>query len=308
MLFAPSQKSAISSAASLLILAQTISPVAAGCNSYVTTGSTGNQTYNNYALYDFRHLPDDVSGTPVYAQDENFPNGQFALATSPFFNSTTWTNYWSSIADLKKADPNLSQYVDTVFTPLNVAIGKIVWVWGWNDANVLPAKDNSTTPDGETVLSLTTTRLEGYSPSAQIQSNQKFMHASVRMSARMLGPPGACGSFFLYGDDNNESDIELLTNDTQNGASMFHATNHPSQDSKGNTIPGASTIAPIPLNGTQNGTQTAPWSEWTNWRMDWLSDRTQWIVNGDLVVDKTWSPPKIPSYLSVNMWVCIWNE
>ena len=128
MLFAPSQKRALSSAATLLILAQTISPVAAGCNSYVTTGTTANQTYNNYAFYDFRHLPDDISGTPVYAQDENFANGQFALATSPYFNSTTWTDYWSSITNLQKADPNLSQYVDTVFTPLNVAIGKIVRV------------------------------------------------------------------------------------------------------------------------------------------------------------------------------------
>lgn len=119
----------------------------------------------------------------------------------------------------------------------------------------------------------------------------------------MLGPPGACGAFYIYGDDNNESDMELLTNDT---SALFHATNHPSQDAKGNIIPGASTVADIPQNGTSTGQAAGTWSDWNDWRMDWLPDRTQWIVNGDLVVDKTWSPPKISSYLGINMWVCSW--
>lgn len=153
------------------------------------------------------------------------------------------------------------------------------------------------------MLSLTTTRLNTYSAAAQIQSIQRFLHASVRMSARMLGPPGACGAFYIYGDDNNESDMELLTNDT---SALFHATNHPSQDAKGNIIPGASTVADIPQNGTSTGQAAGTWSDWNDWRMDWLPDRTQWIVNGDLVVDKTWSPPKISSYLGINMWVCSW--
>ena len=98
---------------------------AASCNTYSVTSPSGtNHTFNNYAFYDFRQLGDQISGTPMYSQDENFPNGQFALSTSPYFNSTPWTNNWSTTANLTVANHTLSQYTDDVFTPLNVAIGK----------------------------------------------------------------------------------------------------------------------------------------------------------------------------------------
>ena len=150
------------------------------------------------------------------------------------------------------------------------------------------------------MLSLVTTRMADYQSTAQIQTAVGNMtHASIRIEARLLGPPGACAGFFIYGNDNNESDIELLTNDT---SSIFHATNHPSQDASGNIIPGASSILPIPANGTANGTTNGSFTDWNEWRMDWLPGLSQWFINGDLVLNKTYAVPKIPAYLGLNMW------
>lgn len=109
----------------LLLVAAAQVTIAADCNTYTTTGPTGNQIYNNYAFYDFRNLGKQVSGTPVYSQNVDFPNGQFALSTSSYFNSTPWTSHWSNINYKQPQNPKKSQYIDMVYTPLNVAIGKI---------------------------------------------------------------------------------------------------------------------------------------------------------------------------------------
>jgi hypothetical protein len=37
------------------------------------------------------------------------------------------------------------------------------------------------------------------------------MHASIRIRAKVVGSKGACAGMFTYFDDDNESDIEILT-------------------------------------------------------------------------------------------------
>ena len=50
------------------------------------------------------------------------------------------------------------------------------------------------------------------------------MHASIRIRARVAGSPGACAGIFTYLDDEQESDIEILTRDDR---STMRATNQP---------------------------------------------------------------------------------
>lgn len=119
-----SRKPSCSTKLLLLVAATAQVSIAADCNTYTTTGPSGTQTYNNYAFYDYRNLGKQLSGTPVYSQNVDFPNGQFALATSPYFNSTPWTSHWSNMNYKQPQNPKKKESVDMVYTPLNVAIGK----------------------------------------------------------------------------------------------------------------------------------------------------------------------------------------
>jgi beta-glucanase (GH16 family) len=161
-------------------------------------------------------------------------------------------------------------------------------------------QDNTTQSSDDTVLSMVSTRLPTYQSSAQIQTTVSTMtHASIRLQARLIGPPGVCAGFFIYGNDANETDIELLTNDT---TPLFHATNHPSLTPNNDVIPGASSTVLIPANGTANGTTNGSYTDWNDWRIDWLDNVTEWYVNGDLVESKTYSVPKLPAFFGINLW------
>ena len=68
--------------------------------------------------------------------------------------------------------------------------------------------------DYDTYLVLRTVRLEDFQSSAEVENEQKnLMHASLRVKARVLGDKGAVAGFFTFYNDNNESDVEILTDD-----------------------------------------------------------------------------------------------
>ena len=80
--------------------------------------------------------------------------------------------------------------------------------------------------DYDTYLALRTVRLEDFQSSAEVENEQKnLMHASLRVKARVVGDKGAVAGFFTFYNDNNESDIEILTDDP---VDMIRCVLHPS--------------------------------------------------------------------------------
>jgi hypothetical protein len=117
-----------------------------------------------------------------------------------------------------------------------------------------------------------------------------MFHASIRVRARVRGDAGVCAGIFTYYDDNNESDIEILTRDPTN---HIRYTNQPGLDEDGNEIPGASVDA-VMAGG-------AVWNEWNDHRLDWTEDLSVWYLNGELVHNKTYGVPSEPSLAILNM-------
>lgn len=141
-----------------------------------------------------------------------------------------------------------------------------------------------------TYLSLRTSRLDDHQTAGEIENQQKnLMHVSMRMSARVKGDKGAVAGFFTYFDDNNESDIEILTTDPTD---KIRYTNQPSVDKDGNEVK-ASSIAPSDL---------PRWDEWQSHRIDWLPKNSYWYLNDKQVAANTYSVPRKPSFLVLNMW------
>ncbi|KAL1633585.1 hypothetical protein SLS58_011006 [Diplodia intermedia] len=153
-------------------------------------------------------------------------------------------------------------------------------------------------PDIEfpTYLSLRTVRLDDFQSAAEVENMQKnVMHASLRMRARVVGDAGAVAGFFTFFDDDNESDVEILTDDPD---AVIRYTNQPSLDTAGDEVPQASLkIAQLPS-----------WRDWHEHRIDWLpatdgsSTRSNWYLDGALRATNTYSVPREPSYLVLNMW------
>jgi hypothetical protein len=109
------------------------------------------------------------------------------------------------------------------------------------------------------------------------------------MYGRVVGDPGAVAGFFTFYDDSNESDIEILTRDPKD---QTRYTNQPSVDKQGNEIVAAS-VGPTDL---------APWNEWQTHRIDWLPKNSYWYLNNEQVANNTYSVPRKPSFLVLNMW------
>ncbi|KAL3472462.1 concanavalin A-like lectin/glucanase domain-containing protein [Aspergillus californicus] len=127
---------------------------------------------------------------------------------------------------------------------------------------------------------------------AEVRSKvHNIFYASIRVRARVHGNPGACAGIFTYYDDNDESDVEILT---RNPPNHIHYTNQPAVDENGNKIPGASTELVMP--------RGAVWTEWNDHRLDWTAGLSSWYLNGELVHTKTYGVPSNPSTFMVNMW------
>ncbi|KAL2849685.1 concanavalin A-like lectin/glucanase domain-containing protein [Aspergillus pseudodeflectus] len=158
-----------------------------------------------------------------------------------------------------------------------------------SNANVYIHRDASS-PSSH--LTLRAYRNENFISSAEVESKvHNMFHASIRVRARVRGDAGVCAGIFTYYDDNNESDIEILTRDPTN---HIRYTNQPGLDEDGNEIPGASVDA-VMAGG-------AVWNEWNDHRLDWTEDLSVWYLNGELVHNKTYGVPSEPSLAILNMW------
>ncbi|CAI7674768.1 unnamed protein product [Penicillium discolor] len=196
--------------------------------------------------------------------------------------------------------------------------------------NVFLTRDHERSDTYGTYLVLRTTRFSEYTSTAEIETRiRNIYRCSVRVRLRLLPagsvvseppqrkewpsrdpkrhpnvplnktipplrdgrpPDGACAGIFTYHDQTCESDIEILTRDP---AYRVHYANQPDYNfTADHEIPGASTIADIPI----------PWTMWSTHRLDWLSDMSRWYVNNEMQDAKSYRVPDLESMIILNLW------
>ncbi|PVI08462.1 glycoside hydrolase family 16 protein [Periconia macrospinosa] len=246
------------------------------CTCYVVgSGANADQPayFQYYRFFDFRNLADNAD---QYVQAPPLLNTSQEAASASVWdanilNSDAWKTDWN-IQNWSK--PATSDFP----TPMTNSF-----------ANVY-IQQNADGGDDFTFLTLRTSRLNDSQTAAEIENEQKnLMHVTMRMHARVVGSKGAVAGFFTFFDDSNESDIEILTRDPK---TTIRYTNQPAVDKSGNEVASAS-VAPQNL---------ASWDQWQTHRIDWLDKNSFWYLNGKEVAANTYSVPRKPSGLTINMW------
>lgn len=246
------------------------------CTCYVVESGDDSQTpqyFQYYRFYDFRNLADksgEYVNAPANVDDwDEAPN--LKVGQPSILNSDAWNTDWNIQSWSKNASDDFP--VRMVNSPANVYL-----------------QQNADTNDAFTYLTLRTTRGDGFQSAAEIENLQKnVMHASMRVSARVVGDKGAVAGFFTFYDDDNESDIEILTEDPTD---VIRYTNQPSVDKSGDQVAAASLTK----------TKLPAWNEWQKHRIDWLDKNSYWYLNDKQVAASTYSVPRKSSYLVMNMW------
>jgi hypothetical protein len=237
------------------------------CNCYVVQSGADSETpsyFQYYRFYDFRNLPDAFSRAPGQVNSSAGSEPTWQPST---FSSDDWLADWGIQNWSKKATDEFP--VPLTNSPANIYLGK--------------EKDAS-------YLALRTSREDDFQSAAEVENQQKnIMHVSMRMSGRVIGAKGAVAGFFTFIDDDNESDIEILTRDP---VDTIRYTNQPSVGKDGNEVAAASKLA----------NNLPSWENWQTHRIDWLPKNSFWYLNGKQVAANTYSVPRKQSYLVLNMW------
>ncbi|KKK16790.1 hypothetical protein AOCH_005535 [Aspergillus ochraceoroseus] len=163
------------------------------------------------------------------------------------------------------------------------------------------------------ILVLRTTRFSNYFSTAEIESRLgNYQHCSWRVRMRLMSqstisendspsqdpgraaervPPGACAGMFIYRSATCESDLEILTSDSQR---TIHYANQPDYDPVSDRMtPGFSrTVTDLP----------APWTTWVTHRMDWAPGATRWYADDQLQTVIELGVPDRPSLVALNLW------
>ncbi|KAF1940093.1 concanavalin A-like lectin/glucanase [Clathrospora elynae] len=243
-----------------------LSNVAAECNQFSTNGSTAAR-YDFYRFYDFRNL--HISGdSPSISASSN--------GKSKIVAATPWSSGWDSKNWHRPAAKE-----DTL--PMQYAPSE------------LSISNNTDAPEQHsTYLTLHTTLLQdGTQLAAELDYTEyNVTYASMRMSARVHGARGAVAGFFTYHNDTNESDIEIMTGDP---SSQVHYSNQPTTNPE--------TDASIP-DATFNVSMAADasTSTWNVYRLDWVSNRSAWYLNGAQSASTEVNVPGAESMLILNLW------
>jgi hypothetical protein len=237
------------------------------CDCYVVqSGADSRQPeyFQYYRFYDFRNLPGGFSQAPGQVNDSL---GTESTWQPDLFSSDDWKADWQ----VQNWSKNATEEFPVPMTN--------------SPANVYLAKEK-----GATYVALRTSRQEDFQSSAEIESSQQnVMHLSMRMSGRVIGSKGAVAGFFTYVNDDNESDIEILTNDP---VDTIRYTNQPAVGKDGNSIAEASV----------QGSDLPSWEDWQTHRIDWLPKNSYWYLNDKQVAANTYSVPRKSSYMVLNMW------
>lgn len=241
----------------------------ADCNCYVVQSGDKSDTptyFQYYRFFDFRNLDNGLTDSPPLINNTQVA-GLVPTWQPEIFSSDEWNTDWSIQNWSKPATKDFPTKMDNSLG--NVYIGQ---------------------GEDTTWLTLRTSREEDFQTSAEIENAQKnLMHVSMRMYGRVQGAQGAVAGFFTFYDDDNESDIEILTTDPTD---TIRYTNQPSVDEDGNEITQASVSAD----------NLPRWDEWQTHRIDWLPKNSYWFLNGNQVAANTYSVPREQSNLVLNMW------
>jgi hypothetical protein len=239
------------------------------CDCYVVQSGSDAQTpqyFQYYRFYDFRNLPGALDEAPPVLNESQIAGLEPTWQPS-LFDSESWNYDWGIQNWSKPA-------TDDFPVPMNNSF-----------SNVYLGKEADTS-----YLALRTSRLEDYATAGEIENQQKnLMHVSMRMYGRVLGAKGAVAGFFTFFDDDNESDIEILTRDPND---KIRYTNQPSVGDDGNEVASAS-IAKSDL---------PRWTNWQTHRIDWLPKNSYWYLNNEQVAANTYSVPREQSFMVLNMW------
>jgi len=250
------------------------------CSCYVVDTGEDSQTpayFKYYRFFDFRNLadkPGQYAASPPTI--ENSQDDGNEPVTDDIFTTDAWTTDWAIMNWSRPATDEFPTRM--VNSPANVYISQSSEPHASSDEKK------------QTYITLRTTRLDDFQSGAEIESMQKnIFYCSMRMRARVVGAKGAVAGFFTFLDDINESDIEILTSDPRD---TIRYTNQPALDDEGNEVPEASQeVGSLPA-----------WDEWQDHRIDWISGESYWYLNGKQVARTTYSVPRRPSYVTLNMW------
>ncbi|RVX74743.1 hypothetical protein B0A52_01020 [Exophiala mesophila] len=242
------------------------------CDLYIVSGHD-TDPFENHRFWDFRDLGDYVTSEPPSItpdQDEGMEN-----VTSHYFSQPAFSDAWK----IRNGIRNPESEVPMIYSAQNAYL--------------------STDPDSggtQTYLTLRTTRLQDFQSVVQLASrDENVLYASMRARMKIIPDDmdngnvatGAVLGFFTYASDTQESDIEILTRDPTDTVSFANQPASP-------TTPGVSRKFQIP--GGKN------WTEWVDYRLDWLEGRSFWYMDDELLFQTTNSTPTEPSQLMLNLW------
>ncbi|KAL8923564.1 MAG: hypothetical protein Q9208_004511 [Pyrenodesmia sp. 3 TL-2023] len=255
----------------------------------------------NHRFFDFRPLANEsfASNLTPPALIDNSQDDSFEPLTSPFFGRGLFGDYFAPASWNKSASPGSPIRMHN--SQQNIYLSEWLPLWlipplgaARLTVSFAVARDTSDSP---VHLTLRTNRLTSFQSTSNLETLETdFLHASIRVRARVAGPPGACAGIFTYYSDDQESDIEILTRDDR---SIMRATNQPGVDPQGTVIPEASTQVVIPGRGSEaNGS----WTDWNEYQLDWLPGRSEWFINGVSKLNKTYGVPTEASNFQIRMW------
>jgi hypothetical protein len=146
-------------------------------------------------------------------------------------------------------------------------------------------------------LSLNTERVDDETQDSGEITFKEFnaSYASIRVSGRVRGAPGAVAGIFTYLNDTQESDIEMFT---RAPAQYIQYSNQPSSSGEPDwtEIPGATVNATMP--------HAKQHTDWHVHRLDWTSGRSVFFLDDEQMNTTTLHVPVAdpPSGLYIDMW------
>ncbi|KAI1612149.1 concanavalin A-like lectin/glucanase domain-containing protein [Exophiala viscosa] len=241
---------------------------ATDCSLYQVSGQSATP-FENYRFLDFRSLSNYTASEPAEITTQQ-DSGEEAV-TSPYFNSSTFEDVFQILSGVRNPDSNPPM----IYSAQNAYI------------SAAESADGS-----DTYLTVRTSRNKDFQSVAQMRSVESVLHASMRICMKVLEDSndtvaaGAVVGFFTYKSDTQETDIEILTKRSHH---QFQVTNQPSTTEPAGT-------SNVSLATGKN------WTDWAEYRVDWLQGQTIWYIDDVLGYQTTNSVPTEASALMLNLW------